>query len=190
VYLTASQLNTLADESGRFRSLVLLLGVGGLRWGEAAALRVSDIDFLRRRIELHRNAVQVGLRPATDPSDLEAGLANDDLGVPLAEIDDPARVAAMVKPLYAVLDDPQGRPWNVHATTLSKVLHRKRPKSIVLHDKWVNTCYVGGNGPVKRVRDRSWADYMVAITLAIGQDIRTQWNCSSYWTKPPAPQEN
>jgi integrase len=43
-----------------FESLVLLLGVGGLRWGEAAALRVADIDFLRRRIELHRNAVTVG----------------------------------------------------------------------------------------------------------------------------------
>ena len=39
---------------------MLLLGVGGLRWGEAAALRVCDIDFLRRRIELHRNAVTVG----------------------------------------------------------------------------------------------------------------------------------
>jgi integrase len=60
VYLTAAQLGRLADESGRYRSLVLLLGVGGLRWGEAAALRVSDVDFLRRRIELHRNAVAVG----------------------------------------------------------------------------------------------------------------------------------
>lgn len=60
VYLTVSQLDKLAEESGRYRSLVLLLGVGGLRWGEAAALRVSDIDFLRRRIHLHRNAVQVG----------------------------------------------------------------------------------------------------------------------------------
>lgn len=59
VYLTAEQLHRLADESGRYRSLVLLLGVGGLRWGEAAALRVSDIDFLRRRVELHRNAVMV-----------------------------------------------------------------------------------------------------------------------------------
>lgn len=37
VHLTASQLEKLADESGRYRSLVLLLGVGGLRWGEAAA---------------------------------------------------------------------------------------------------------------------------------------------------------
>ena len=60
VYLSADQLDALADEAGRYRSLVLLLGVGGLRFGEAAALRVSDIDFLRRRIDLHRNAVKVG----------------------------------------------------------------------------------------------------------------------------------
>lgn len=60
VYLSVDQLHRLANESGRYRSLVLLLGVGGLRWGEAAALRVSDIDFLRRRIHLHRNAVTVG----------------------------------------------------------------------------------------------------------------------------------
>jgi integrase len=60
VYLTAAQLSSLAEESGRYRSLVLLLGVGGLRWGEASALRVSDVDFLRRRIELHRNAVAIG----------------------------------------------------------------------------------------------------------------------------------
>ena len=59
VYLTANQLDKLADASGRYRSLVLLLGIGGLRWGEAAALRVGDVDFLRRRIELHRNAMQV-----------------------------------------------------------------------------------------------------------------------------------
>jgi hypothetical protein len=37
-----------------------MLGVGGVRWGEAAALRVSDIDFLRRRVTLHTNAVKVG----------------------------------------------------------------------------------------------------------------------------------
>ena len=41
---------------------MLLLGTAGLRWGEAAALTVADIDFLRRRITLHRNAVTVGGR--------------------------------------------------------------------------------------------------------------------------------
>jgi integrase len=60
VFLTGSQLDALAVQAGRYRSLVLLLGTVGLRWGEAAALRVSDIDFLRRRIHLHTNAVVVG----------------------------------------------------------------------------------------------------------------------------------
>lgn len=60
VYLTAEQLNMLADECGQFRSLILLLGVGGLRWGEVTALRPCDIDFLRCRIDLHRNVVRIG----------------------------------------------------------------------------------------------------------------------------------
>ncbi len=62
VYLSAVQLHALAVESGRYGSLILLLGTAGLRWGEAAALRVSDVDFLRRRIALHENAVTVGRR--------------------------------------------------------------------------------------------------------------------------------
>ena len=60
VYLTAEQLRALAVESGRYGSLVLLLGTAGPRWGEAAALRVGDIEFLKRRIVLHENAVTVG----------------------------------------------------------------------------------------------------------------------------------
>ncbi len=71
VYLTAEQLHALAGESGRYGSLVLLLGTVGLRWGEAAALRVSDVDFLRRRIALHENAVAVGGR--THVGTLESG---------------------------------------------------------------------------------------------------------------------
>lgn len=62
VYLTADQLRCLAIESGRYGSLVLLLGTVGLRWGEAAALRISDVNFLKRRIVLHENAVAVGGR--------------------------------------------------------------------------------------------------------------------------------
>lgn len=73
VYLTADQLHRLATESGRYGSLVLLLGTAGLRWGEAAALRVSDIDFLRRRVVLHENAVAVGGR--THVGTLKTGLS-------------------------------------------------------------------------------------------------------------------
>lgn len=55
-YLTGEQLHALARESGRYGSLVLLLGTAGLRWGEAAGLRVSNVDFLRRKVMVHDNA--------------------------------------------------------------------------------------------------------------------------------------
>lgn len=55
-YLTGGQLHALAREAGRYRSLVLLLGTAGLRWGEAVGLRVQDVDFLRRRILVWENA--------------------------------------------------------------------------------------------------------------------------------------
>jgi integrase len=64
IYLTGDQLGRLADEAGRYRSLVLLLGTVGLRWGEASALRVGDIDFLKRRVVLYRNAVTINKRTA------------------------------------------------------------------------------------------------------------------------------
>lgn len=59
-YLSDIQVHRLADEAGHYRALVLLLSYVGLRWGEAAGLRVADVDFLRRRILVHENAVQVG----------------------------------------------------------------------------------------------------------------------------------
>ena len=63
-YLTATELRAVADacQTDERRALVLLLGFLGLRWGEAIALTVADVDFLRKRITISRNAVQVGQR--------------------------------------------------------------------------------------------------------------------------------
>ena len=61
VYLLAEDVSRLADESGEHRSLVLTLAYCGLRWGEAVSLRVHDIEFLRRRIRVCDNAVQLGV---------------------------------------------------------------------------------------------------------------------------------
>lgn len=44
----------------RYADLFLLLTHLGLRWGEAAALRVEDIDLVRSRIHVHRTAGLVG----------------------------------------------------------------------------------------------------------------------------------
>ena len=59
VYLTAGQLHRLVDECGEQGDLIYLLGTSGIRFGEAVALRVKDIDFMRRRINIARNAVTV-----------------------------------------------------------------------------------------------------------------------------------
>jgi hypothetical protein len=104
---------------------------------------------------------------------LEGALKNGDLASPLAEIQS-EKVVAAVKPLYSVLDDPAEKPWGVSGTTLSKIFHRKRPESVVLHDRWVRSCYVGHGGPVPFAGSRSWSDYMAAVTMAIRDDIRSQ----------------
>jgi integrase len=53
----------LADEVGeRYRGVVLLLAFGGLRIGEAVALRVDRVDFRQRRITVDASATEVGGR--------------------------------------------------------------------------------------------------------------------------------
>ncbi|MGA4690713.1 tyrosine-type recombinase/integrase [Rhodococcus sp. AB351] len=61
-YLSAEDVAVLAHEAGRNGALVFVLAYCGLRWGEAIALRVRDVDFLRRRLTVHENAVQVGTK--------------------------------------------------------------------------------------------------------------------------------
>jgi integrase len=58
-YLTHEQMYRLAVASGRFRTFVLVLGYCGLRFGEAAALRVSDVDLKSRRIRVSRSVTYV-----------------------------------------------------------------------------------------------------------------------------------
>jgi integrase len=68
LYLSADDVYRLADESGEYRALVLLLAYTGIRWGETVALRVRDVEFLRRRISISENAVQLGVKHAVGPT--------------------------------------------------------------------------------------------------------------------------
>jgi integrase len=58
-YLTHEQLHRLAVASGRFRTLLLVLGYCGLRFGEATALQVGDVDIKARRIRVRRSVTYV-----------------------------------------------------------------------------------------------------------------------------------
>ena len=80
----------------------------------------------------------------------------------------------LVKPFYEILDNEADRPYGLRLTTLSKILHRKRPEFLVLYDKWVKACFLGENGPVTVVKNRATSDYMVAISLAIRDNLASQ----------------
>ena len=60
VFLTHQQVADLAREAGEHGALVLTLAYTGLRWSEATGLLVRDLDLLRKRITVVRNAVRTG----------------------------------------------------------------------------------------------------------------------------------
>jgi integrase len=57
--LTHDEVRRLADASGDLRTAVYVLGYSGLRYGELAALRVGDVDVLRRRLKVARSVTAV-----------------------------------------------------------------------------------------------------------------------------------
>jgi integrase len=60
VYLSHKEVEALAIEARNHGTLVRLLAYTGLRWGEAVALRVDNLDIERRRLQIDENAVMVG----------------------------------------------------------------------------------------------------------------------------------
>lgn len=60
-FLTATELETLASTiSAPYRTLVLVAGWGGLRWGELAALRGDRVDVARSRVHVVTQLDQSG----------------------------------------------------------------------------------------------------------------------------------
>lgn len=57
--LTFDQLVDLAKECSPYYELVLLLGLGGLRFGEVAGLRVSSVDFETNKIQIWESLLEV-----------------------------------------------------------------------------------------------------------------------------------
>ena len=59
--LTAEQVSMIAEAvPDRYRALVYLLAYGGLRWGEATALRRGRINILRSRVEVKESVAETG----------------------------------------------------------------------------------------------------------------------------------
>jgi integrase len=58
-YLTHAEMSALANECGAYSMLIHVLAYTGLRWGEAAALQVAEVDLMRRRIHVSRAMAEV-----------------------------------------------------------------------------------------------------------------------------------
>ena len=51
-----------------YQPLIYLLSYGGLRWGEAVALRLKNVRFERSRIDVHESMAEVGGRVYFGPT--------------------------------------------------------------------------------------------------------------------------
>ena len=67
MFLSADELKLLAKAAGDHEALILFLGWSGLRFGEAAALRVGKVDTGRRRIRVEESVTEVGGRLVFGP---------------------------------------------------------------------------------------------------------------------------
>ena len=76
--------------------------------------------------------------------------------------------------MFGVLDNSP--VLGVRGTTLSKVLHRKRPRLIPLHDRHVRAAYVPS--PIPPAKGRSWITYMTLLMQAMRNDLA---ECPDVW---------
>lgn len=80
-YLSHAQVELLAEAVGEpWRLLVLFLAYTGLRWGEAAALKVNRLDLLRRRVIVAESVTPIKGVMTWGPT---KGNARREVGLPL-----------------------------------------------------------------------------------------------------------
>jgi integrase len=105
-YLRPRQVVELADAAGPGQLVVLVLAYTGMRWGELAALRVSRIDLMRRRIHVAESVTEV------NGGQLDWGLPKSHerrwVPVPRFLVDDLAEHVARKAPDDLVFTSPKG----------------------------------------------------------------------------------
>ena len=106
IYLSADDVARLAEASGDNEALVLTLAYCGLRWGEAIGLRVRDVEFLRRRLTVSENAVQISGQHVVGPT---KGRKNRSVPVPQFVLTELSRQCEGKGPTDLVFDGRGGR---------------------------------------------------------------------------------
>ncbi|OCB21288.1 integrase [Mycobacterium malmoense] len=134
VYLSADDVHRLAAESGEHRPLVYVLAFCGLRWGEAIALRIRDVEFLKRRFVVHENAVQLGVEHAVGQT---KGRTVRSVPVPSFVLDELSPLCADKEPSDLVFPGPDGKYLPRPKSTggwFSGAVKRAKVQQITPHD--------------------------------------------------------
>lgn len=104
-FLTHAEVAQLAAECGEHATLINVLAYTGLRWGEVAALRVEDVDLMRRRIHVRRAMAEVRGRAVVGlPKDHEQRA----VPIPRFLVDALAAEVAGREPEALVFPSPEG----------------------------------------------------------------------------------
>ncbi|MCH7586207.1 MAG: site-specific integrase [Acidobacteria bacterium] len=110
-FLSIAELHVLADViDPRFRVLILTAGLTGARFGELAALRIGDLNLLRRRLTITRSLTEVrGELRETEP---KTTAARRTIALPASLVDDLARhlAAPSRDATDRVFTSPEGGP--------------------------------------------------------------------------------
>lgn len=134
VYLSAEDVHRLAAEAGHHRALVYVLAFCGLRWGEAIALRVHDVEFLKRRLVVSENAVQLGVDHAVGQT---KGRKVRSVPVPSFVLDEVSPLCAGKAPVDLVFPGADGkylpRPKSTRGW-FSGAVSRAKVQKITPHD--------------------------------------------------------
>lgn len=128
-YLSHEQVWELAGTiDPRYRVLVLFLCYTGLRFGEAAAVEVRDLDFLRRRVEVRQQVTEVKGKLVWTPT---KGKRRRSVPFPKFLVDDLSLLCADTKRDQQVFEAPKGgtlrlnswrkRSWRSAIDTLRQV---------------------------------------------------------------------
>jgi integrase len=177
VYLSHEQVELLAANSGDQATLVQFLAYTGLRWGEVTALRVSNLDSLRRRVNVTRNAVMVGgtIHEGTPKSHESRSVPFPAfLSAPLAKLcEGKSREDLIFGDGHTFLRPPDVRNgWWVRALASARELDPSFPPSLTRHDlrHTAASLAVSAGANVKAVQ-RMLGHASAAMTLDVYADL-------------------
>jgi hypothetical protein len=142
--------------------------------GDAASGPLIDADLLAPLLLNVRQLSVATFYRLQDETPRLQGLL-DQLSPDLSLVDATAGDLELVGALFEGID--AGRLAGARATTLSKILHRKRPALIPLQDVQVRRCYQqGADAPLPVVSGRTWEEFTTELTRQIRKDLTGQYS--------------